>query len=111
MKQNDKLSSEEIYAILEAVDSNDEQDLDNLMNDSDTEFVDKKATENSERDIPKAVTHEKDDSNVGNFVLTTRPIEAVVQVAKPDSESGNDGDNVPLSNLVANKATILRSQH
>ena len=30
------LSSEEIYALLDSIDSEDEDDIDNLMNDSDT---------------------------------------------------------------------------
>ena len=33
------LSSEEIYTLLDSIESDHEQDIDNLMNDSDTEFV------------------------------------------------------------------------
>ena len=44
-----------------------------------------------------------DDSNSSDFIPTTKPIEAVVKIAKPDSESEDDSDDVPLSNLVANK--------
>ena len=34
-----KASSEQIYALLDHVESDDEDDIDNLMNDSDTEFI------------------------------------------------------------------------
>ena len=34
------LSSGEIYALLDSLESDHEEDIDNLMNDSDTEFVD-----------------------------------------------------------------------
>ena len=40
------LSSEEIYALLDSIDSENEEDIDNLMNDSDTKFVDRTAAEN-----------------------------------------------------------------
>lgn len=33
------MNSDEVYALLDCVDSDAEEDLDNLMNDSDTEFV------------------------------------------------------------------------
>ena len=42
------LSSEEIYALLDSIDNDDEEDIDNLMNDSDTEFVDRTAIEDLE---------------------------------------------------------------
>lgn len=44
--------------------------------------------------------HEKFGSNVSNFISTIETIEAVVRVAKPDFESVDDGEAVPLSNLV-----------
>ena len=79
--------------------------------------MDKTALENLESDIPKAVTRKKDDSNVSNFILTTRDTEAVVQVAKLDSKSAGDGDIASLSNLVAKKimfgngTNVLKRQH
>ena len=36
---NENASSEQIYALLDDVGSADEDDIDNLMNDSDTEFI------------------------------------------------------------------------
>lgn len=44
--------------------------------------------------------HEKFGSNVSNFIPTVKTIEAAVRVAKPDFESVDDGEAVPLSNLV-----------
>ena len=45
------LSAEEIYALLGDIDSDYDEEIDNLMNDSDTEFTDRTVTENSESDI------------------------------------------------------------
>ena len=94
------LSSEEIYALLDDIDSNYEDEIENLMNDSDTEIVDRTAIENSESAISESVIREKDDSNGSNLILEIKPIDPVVKIAKPDSESENDGNDVPLSNLL-----------
>ena len=102
------LCSKEIYVLLDDIDSDYEEETDDLMNDSDTEFVERTATENLESDISEAVIREKDDSNGSNFIPTTRPIKAVVKIAKPDSESEDDGDDVPLSNLVAKKDVVWK---
>ena len=45
------LSAEEIYALLGDIDSDYDEEIDNLMNDSDTEFTDRRVIENSESDI------------------------------------------------------------
>ena len=88
------------------------------MNNSDTEFLDRTATENSESQVWELVIPEKDYSNGSNFILTTKPLEAVVKFVKPDSESEDDGNDVPLSNMVAKKKmlfgngiNVLKSQH
>ena len=39
MHIDEKASSEQMYALLDDVDSDDEDDIENLMNDSDTEFI------------------------------------------------------------------------
>ena len=70
------------------------------MNDPDAEFVYRTAIGNSGNDISEA---EKDDSNGRNFIPTTKPFETVVKIAKPDCESENDGDDIPLIYLVAKK--------
>ena len=74
------LSSEEINSLQDNIDSDYEENIDNLMNDFNTEFVDRTAIENSECDISEVVIYEKDDSNGSNFIPTTKPIEAVVKV-------------------------------
>ena len=102
------LSSEEIYALLEDTDSNYEEEIDNLMNDSDTEPVGRTTIENSESDISEVLIREKDDSSGSNFILTTKPIDPVVKIAKPDSEFEDDGDDVPLSNLLPKKNVIWK---
>ena len=40
------MSSDEIYALLDTIESDDEEDIENLMNDSDTEFIDESLIEN-----------------------------------------------------------------
>ena len=72
------ISSEEINTLQDNIDSNYEEKIDNLMNDFNTEFVDRTAIQNSESDISEVVICEKDDSN---FIPTTKPIEAVVKSA------------------------------
>ena len=91
------MSSEEICALLDSIDSDEGEDIDNLMNDSDTEFVDRSVVETLESDISDAVIHEEDVSNVSNFIQTKKPIEAVVKIAKPDPKPV-DNDDAPLSN-------------
>ena len=39
------LSSDEIYALLDTIESDDEEDIENFMNDSDTEFIDESGIE------------------------------------------------------------------
>ena len=78
------------------------------MNDYDTELVDRTAIGNSGSDISEAVVREKDDSNGSNFILTIKPIETVVKIAKPDSESENDCDDFLLNYLVAKKDFVWK---
>ena len=57
------------------------------------------------------------DSIVSNFILTITPIEAVVRTAKSDSESADNGNDVPLINLAHknvlfwNGIKVFKSQH
>jgi len=66
----DKLSSDEIYAILDRVDSEDEDNIDNIMNDSDTEFA--------TSDNP--TTSEIEGSNRPTDHALERGLEAVIHV-------------------------------
>lgn len=43
--------SEELYALLLDIESKDEEDINNVMNDSDAEFVNREGIENLESDI------------------------------------------------------------
>ena len=88
------LPSEEIYALLDSIDSEDKDDIDNLMNHSDTEFVDRTAAENLEHENVEVVTQEKDDFNGSNHIPTTKPIEAVARIAEPSAASVDDNDHV-----------------
>ena len=45
------LSSDEIYALLDSIESDEEEDIENLMNDSDTEFVDRSVVENKDSNM------------------------------------------------------------
>ena len=40
------MSSDEIYALLGTIESDDEEDIENLINDLDTKFIDKSLIEN-----------------------------------------------------------------
>ena len=57
------------------------------------------------------------DSIVSNFILTIKPIEAVIRTAKSDSESADNGNDVPLINLAHknvlfwNGIKVFKSQH
>lgn len=93
------LSSDEIYAMLDSIESDDEEDIENLMNDSDTEFIDESGIENIDLDISSTGTRPEAASNI---IQTTTPIEAVVRIVDPESED----DDVPLSNLVAVKPAV-----
>ena len=85
-----------------------EEKCDNIMNDYDTEFVNRTAIGNSGSDISEAVIHEEDNSNGSNIIPKRKPIETAVKIAKQDSEPENDGDDVPLSYLVARKDFVWK---
>ena len=72
------LSSEQIYALLDDI-----EEIDNLMNDSDI-------------------------CNGSNFIPTAKSSEAVVKIAKLDSESEDDGGDVPLRNLLPKRDVVWK---
>ena len=45
------LSSDEIYTLLDSIESDEEEGIQNLMNDSDTEFVDRSVVENKDSNM------------------------------------------------------------
>ena len=78
------LSSDEIYTLLDTIGSDDEEDIENLMNDS--EFVDQSLVEN--KDVHKDMQSQKSTNGEhSNHIPTKLPIEAVVRQAIPEEES------------------------
>ena len=96
------MSSDKIYALFDTTESDDEEDIENLMNDSDTEFIDKPLVENggSKSDLSLSASC-LDIENHLSDPNTPTPIEAVVRISQPDSDSDDD---VPLSSLQVPKA-------
>ena len=96
------MSSDKIYALLDTIESDDEEDIENLMNDSDTEFTDESPIENggSKSDLLLS-TSCLDIENHLSDPNTPTPIEAVVRISQRDSDSNDD---IPLSSLQVPKA-------
>ena len=73
------LSSDEIYALLDRIESDEEEEIENLMNDSDTEFVDRSVVDkDSDMHVdeePEATRHDAHS----NLIPTHLPIQAVVR--------------------------------
>ena len=57
-------SSDQIYALLDAIDNEGKEDIENLLNGSDTEFIDQSAVENGDVD--------RDLSPIKNRIETER---------------------------------------
>lgn len=91
------LYSRKFYALLDDVDSHDEKEVDNLINDSDVDLWLGNLLGNYKVTFQNARTHK----NVNTFIPTTKSTEALVQVAKSDYKSVDDSDDVPLSNLTS----------
>ena len=73
------LSSDEIYALLDTIESDDEEDIENFMNDSDTEFIDESGIEVLDNSSCESRTAS------GTYIIqTTTPIEAVVRAVEPE---------------------------
>ena len=96
------MSSDKIYALLDTVKSDEKEDIENLTNDLDTEFIDESLIENggSKSDVLLS-TSCLDIENHLSDPNTPTPIEAVVRISQPDSDSDDD---VPLSSLQVPKA-------
>ena len=75
------MSSDEIYALLDTIESNDEEDIKNLMNDSDNNFIDESLIENggSESDLLLS-TRCLDIENHLSDPNKPTPTEAVVRI-------------------------------
>ena len=74
------LSSDEIYALLDGIESDEEEDIENFMNDSDTEFVDRSVFQNKDSDMHVDEEPEtKSNDAHSNLIPTHLPIQAVVR--------------------------------
>ena len=74
------LSSDEIYALLDGIESDEEEDIENFMNDSDTEFVDRSVVQNKDSDMHVDEEPEtKSNDAHSNLIPTHLPIQAVVR--------------------------------
>ena len=100
------LSSDEIYALLDSIESDKEEDIDNLMNDSDTEFVDRSVVENKDSDmhVDEKPETRSDDAH-SNLIPTHLSIQAVVRQDVPEEESSDDE---PLITLAKQKKPVRK---
>ena len=92
------LSSDEIYALSDSIESN-QEDIDNLMNDSDIEFIDRSVVENKDSDMH--VDEEPETTNNdphSNLIPTHLPIQTVVRQNVPEKESSDDEPLITLPN-------------
>ena len=81
------LSSDEIYALLDSIESDAEEVIENLMNDSDTELVDRSLVENKDSDMhvdeePQTTSNDA----LSNLIPTRLPIRAAVSQDAPEEE-------------------------
>ena len=92
------LSSDEIYALLDSIESDEEEDIENLMNDSDTEFVDRSVVENKDSDMHVDEEPETTSNDAhSNLIPTHLPIQAVVRRDVPEEESSDDEPFITLA--------------
>ena len=96
------MSTDEIYALLDKIESDHEEDIENLLNDSGTEFIDESLIENgaSKSDLSLSTSCFEIENHLSD-PNTPTPIEAVIRISQPDSDSDDD---VPLSSLQVLKA-------
>ena len=85
------LSSDEIYALLDSIESDEEEDIENLVNHSDTEFVDRSVVENKDSDMHVDEEPETTSNDAhSNLILTHLSIQAVVRQDIHEEESSDD---------------------
>ena len=95
------LSSDEIYALLDSIGSDEEEDIENLTNDSDTEFVDRTVVENKDSDMHVDEDPETTSNDAhSNLIPTHLPIQAVVRQEVPEEESSDDGPLITLAKQI-----------
>ena len=100
------LSSDKIYALLDSFESDKEEDIENLMNDSDTEFVDRSVVENKDSDLHVDEEPETTGNDAhSNLIPTHLPIQPVVRQDVPEKESSDDE---PLIILAKQKEPVWK---
>ena len=93
-----KISSDEIYVLLDSTESDEEEDIENLMNVSDTGFVDKSVVENKDSNMHVDEEPETTSNDAhANLIPTHLPIQAVVRQDVPEEESRDDEPLIPLA--------------
>ena len=100
------LSSDQICALLDSIESDEEENIENLMNDSDTEFVDRSVVEKKDSDMhvdkePETTSHDAHS----NLIPTHLTIQAVVRQDVPEEQSSDDE---PLITLAKQKEPVWK---
>ena len=78
------MSSDKIYALLDTIESDDEENIENFMNNSDTEFIDESLIENggSKSDLSLSTSCLCIENHLSDPNTSTL-IEAVVRISQP----------------------------
>ena len=100
---------------MDSIESDKEEDIENLMNDSDTEFVDRTVVENKDSDMHVDEEPETRSNDAhSNLIPTHLPIQAVVRQEVPEEESSDDEPLITLAykrNLCGNGEKVLLRHH
>ena len=100
---------------MDSTESDEEEDIENLMNDSDTEFVDRSVVENKDSDMHVDEEPETTSNDAhSNLIPTHRPIQAIVRQDIPEEESSDDEPLIILAkkrDLCGNGENILLRHH
>ena len=98
------LSSDEIYPLLDSIERY--EDIENLMNDSDTEFADRSVVENKDSNMHVDEESETTSNDAhSNLIPTHVPIQAVVRHYIPEEESSDDE---PLITVAKQKEPVWK---
>ena len=95
------LSSDEIYALLDSIESDEEEDIENLMNDSAAEFVDRSVVENNDSDMQVDKEPESTSSGGHSNLIPTH---------LPDVPEEESSDDEPLITLAKQKGTCVEME-
>ena len=93
---------------MDSIESDEEEDIENLMYDSDTEFVDRSVAENKDSNmhVDEELETTSNDAH-SNLIPTHLPIQAVVRQDVPEEESSDDE---PLITLAKQKETCVEME-